>query len=710
MESQSSRPKKTDIVRKRTGCQNCKSKRKKVINLSPSCDETRPECLACVRRGLQCSGYQRPVTFKDVTSLAAESSKRFEEARWADLRLEDDRRKQRCGRELQETSSTSQDVSLHVTNLPQDPNALTGQELASLPTWNSTNTNIGINGSFILPWALFDTSNAPASDNLFQEASKEISPERNHHPTPSIPSSGLVTVSRGWEVDPPLITDAPSPTLSLTLWDDLINSKDSSSGPTTSTPSPLGSPAADCQLYLPYEEVLVQHFDRNVIPAIPVALAFPSLFSQSSCFRSAVLALAASNLKLTRPLPPDAKSLREICDEESIGVYYDAAVKGLQAHLPYAETHHGEELAGAALLLAYHELEAGTALGIINHATGLDTIAYKLDFAGSPVPGLFKAWRMLRYDLRLMKLPIRRTCNSVDAFDASSLLDSQLAIRDILSRVWGLHARLSMEASFAHDPTVQGASASEKVASWLISVLGRKCDNRNFCLRDFHKDTLTSESILQQCHIFSHRLDNWHKALCDHDLPVVNLGNNSGIINGPTFETFVKYKFADERKTLDYVIYLVCRMGCSYLRSLFDPSATSSSTDALGKVILGIACGMQTHLRQQFTVIRMDMLLAMAACMSEGTNFVTTILDFLIPRIIEHGLTGPDIVAWVWLRSSLELGLRERRKGRIIRMIIDGTDEDSEIWQLVNRHSVAVFGDYNGKGHFRDCYFVEYLA
>ncbi|KAK2000331.1 hypothetical protein LX36DRAFT_689530 [Colletotrichum falcatum] len=572
-------------------------------------------------------------------------------------------------------------------------NALAGPALAPPPSWNHAATENETNGSFALPWALFHTSNVPTTDDLFQEershneavALKEISPERAHHPTPPSPSDDLVTVPKTWEVE-------------------------SQSASTASTPSPLGFAFADCQLSLPLEEMLVQHFGRNVIPSIPVALAFPSLFRQSSCFRSAVLALAASNLNLARPLTPDAKSIREVFDDKNIRLYYDTAVKGLQAPLTYAESHRGEELAGAALLLADHELEAGTALGMLNHATGLDAIAYKLDFAASAVPGLFKAWRMLRYDVRFMKIPTRRTYNSVDSFDASGLLDPQLAIRDILSRVWGIYARFSMEASYAHDSTVEGGSASEKAASWLMSVLGRACDHRNFRSGDFHKDTLTSESILQQCQVFNHRLDAWHQALCDHDMPVVNLSSDSDIMSGPTFETFIKYRFTDERKALDYLIYLVCRMGCSYLRSLFNTSVSSSATNALGKVILGIACGMNIHQRQQFTVFRIDRLLKMAASMSEGTNFIATAFDSLLPKVIKPGFSGPDICAWVYLKSSLELELRERRKGRIIRMTIDGTDDDFEVWQLANRLPVAVFGDYNGKGHFRDCYFVEYLG
>ncbi|KAK1675805.1 hypothetical protein BDP55DRAFT_551909 [Colletotrichum godetiae] len=727
MESYSSRPKKTDIVRKRTGCQNCKKKRRKVTthpSLPPSstcrspcqCDETRPECLACVKKGVKCSGYERSVTFRDVTTRAAESSRKFEEARWAALRLEDEQRKRRRLNSTGESSpaprepSTSEDV----IELPARDGPLAAPAPAPLPPWHSTSAEGWLAGSFTLPWPLFDTS---AGSSTAQDASQQqhgtpqskINSVELGQPTPLEDPASRLMLTRGEPNSSTPPVEAPSPALT-TGWDEFLVTDASSPGSSTSTSSPLGEPTVDCQISIPLEEVLIQHFDRNVLPSIPVALSFPNLFRQSSCFRSAVLALSASNIKLTQPLPIDPLVLRRVCDDSSVWIYYDTAVKGLQAQLQNVENQRGEELAGAALLLAYHELEAGTALGIRNHATGLDAIASKLDFAASSIPDLFKAWRMLRYDVRFMMTPTRSSCNAVDSYDISSLLDPQLAIRDILSRLHGLHARFAMEASFSQDTTVDGSSASEKVAMWLISVLGRECDRRNVRLKDFHKENLTQDTILRQCDVFSHRLDNWHRGLCTHDMPVVKLGTDSDLISGATFETFVTYRFGDTRKALEYVIYLVCRMTCSYLRSLFDPSVQSSGTDALAKVILGIVCGMNMQQRQQFTVLRVDVLLRMAASLSEGTNFITTVLDYLLPRLISSGLTGPDIVAWIYLKSALELELRERRKGRAIRMTIDGVEEDCEMWQLVNRHPVAAFGDYNGKGYFRDCYVIECLG
>ncbi|OTA54805.1 hypothetical protein K449DRAFT_426117 [Hypoxylon sp. EC38] len=59
------RPKKTNIVRARTGCRNCRMRRKK-------CDERRPACDACIRLGRRCDGYGTNLKFRNV-SLATKA-------------------------------------------------------------------------------------------------------------------------------------------------------------------------------------------------------------------------------------------------------------------------------------------------------------------------------------------------------------------------------------------------------------------------------------------------------------------------------------------------------------------------------------------------------------------------------------------------------------------------------------------------------------
>ncbi|TDZ75136.1 Beauvericin cluster-specific repressor BEA4 [Colletotrichum trifolii] len=689
---QSARPKKTDIVRKRTGCQNCKSRRRK-------CDETRPECSACVRRGIQCSGYDRPIAFKDVTALAAESSKKFEAARWSALHLEDARRKRRRTAPPIESSQARLDAVVGPSVNPQaQASALPVSAPAPPPPWHGITADGFPGGAFALPWALFDT--AGESDvGLLQHRAADVIEVAGG----DIGSTPLHQHERHTESPKESSPDAGTPT----AWDEFLESEDSPLESTPSEDSLLGEPTTDLRLSLPLEESLVQHFDTNVVPAIPVTLAFSDLFKQSSCFRAAVLALSASHLRLAERLPLDFESLRRVCDDKSMWVYYDTAVKDLQMQLQRVGKRGGEDLAGAALLLAYHEIEAGTGLGIRNHASGLDAIASKLDFAASSVPDLFKAWRLLRYDARFLKTPTRWTTTQVDSYDVSSFLDPQLAIRDIFSRSQGLYARHAMEASFNADASIEGSSSSEKAARWICSVLGRVCDHHNFQMGDFFKDNLTPGAILQQCDVFSRRLDCWHKGLCDHDLPIARLGTGEDLVSGPTFETVVTYKFSAERKALDYIMYLISRMTVTYLRSVFDPSLTAAVSDTWAKIILGIVCGMNIHQRQQFTVFRIDIMLLLASRLCESVNFATTVLDYLLPKIMRAGLTAPEMVAWVYLKSELELWVREKMRGRAVRFSIASVEEDAEPWQLLGAHQTALFGDLNGKGYFRDRFLME---
>ncbi|KAI0896306.1 hypothetical protein F4806DRAFT_466881 [Annulohypoxylon nitens] len=54
------RPKKTSIVRTRTGCRNCRARRKK-------CDEKKPSCTGCNRLGRRCDGYATKMEFRSVS-------------------------------------------------------------------------------------------------------------------------------------------------------------------------------------------------------------------------------------------------------------------------------------------------------------------------------------------------------------------------------------------------------------------------------------------------------------------------------------------------------------------------------------------------------------------------------------------------------------------------------------------------------------------
>ncbi|KAH8663342.1 hypothetical protein BGZ61DRAFT_432079 [Ilyonectria robusta] len=730
MEQSSKRARKTDIVRKRTGCQNCRTKRRK-------CDETRPECLACSQRGVKCSGYQRSITFKDVSELTAESSKKFEAARWSALQLEDERRKQKPTHGATRRSTRSprdeSEGAIHVDT--QQPYAATP---VSPPMWSGLTGNDTDNS--VLPWDLFEPSFQLLDDDGLQSAlpnaeasfdNVEQVQHRQPHPVQS--SSPLVTRNSpksntlpGGQLPIPLADSnsadkLATPTNNDTMimvegnistqipntWDEFLNIEGPLDGSSPSTQSSLGDPATDCQLSFPVEEALVRHFEAHVIPVVPVTLGFPSLFRDSSCFRAAVLALSAGNFKITQHNSADSQALSRKTEGNLDWKYYEAAVKKLNHELQKPGNRRDEHVAGAALLLAYHEIEVGSPLGIRNHASGLDAIASKVDFSSSSTSALFKAWRMLRYDVKFQILGTRKSSLVTDLYEPCSFLDPQLAIRDILSSLWRLHSRHAMEATFNTQSQPGRPSASEMAGQWLRTVLNRQCDHRQFQQRDYHTESLTPEMMLDQCDNFTKRLDQWHRSLCDHDLPIANLGTDQDFVTGPSFETIVTYRFSDDRKAVDYIMYLISRMACNYIRSLFNPAILASVSEAWGKIIVGIVCGMEIS-RQRFTLLPVEALLHMTALLCESTNICTTIIDVLIPRVMRTGIFGPELVGWTYLKRGLELVVKERLRGRSIRLIMDGSDEHHKHMQVETTQVLVAFGDYNGKGHFRECYSFDW--
>ncbi|KAF4980535.1 hypothetical protein FZEAL_3470 [Fusarium zealandicum] len=69
------RPKKTSIVRTRTGCITCRERRKKV------CDEKKPACSTCVRLGKRCENYKTGFNFRNVSFVTTQTEARITRSR-----------------------------------------------------------------------------------------------------------------------------------------------------------------------------------------------------------------------------------------------------------------------------------------------------------------------------------------------------------------------------------------------------------------------------------------------------------------------------------------------------------------------------------------------------------------------------------------------------------------------------------------------------
>jgi hypothetical protein len=475
----------------------------------------------------------------------------------------------------------------------------------------------------------------------------------------------------------------------------------------------------DYQLQLVMENALIRNFEQTVLPLFPADLSFPRHFHENRCFHAALLALSVGMIKANRGGLVPVGALSALDAGANNWLYYDSAVKDLNEQLKRPGRHGLEQLASAALLLAYHDMEVGTPLGIRNHACGLDAIASRLDFSTVMTPGLFKAWRMLRCDRKFLSLATRRTIGVVDAYDMSSLMERQIAIRELLVGLWKLYGRYSMEATFQSDrgsgdvdddgkeETDDASSPSEKVGQWLRSVLNRDCDLHQAQQRDFHNDTLTPHMLQHQCSYFARQLEQWHAELADEELPIIKDSSDADFIPIATSaEPLATYRLPNKDKALDHILYLLSRMICNRMRSLFQQGASSHVSEAWGRLILGIICGMSLR-RQRFTLFRLDMLLLMTALLSEGTRLASNIIDHVIPRVMESDGSEPGFFTWSYLKTVLQLVVHQRIHGRSIRLVIDDSIQDSEQREAATRHMVVAFGDYNGRGHFRDVFSID---
>ncbi|KAK7225210.1 hypothetical protein V2G26_013213 [Clonostachys chloroleuca] len=480
------------------------------------------------------------------------------------------------------------------------------------------------------------------------------------------------------------------------------------------------------------EEALLMYFSQQVLPRTPVGVTFPQWFYKNRCFRAAVLALSSSFLKLDRNRGNSSHDIAKEAvhaygrNDKINWLYYDTAVKTLNEQLESPHKGDLEQLAAAALLLAYHDIEVGTPLGVRNHACGLDALASRMDFSTCSTPGLFKAWRMLRCDRKFSSLATRKTITAVDAYDISSVLDQQISIREVLIGLWKLHSRYFMEATFLSNSQMDSSplppfsstdadeeesnivpSPSERVSQWLQLVLNRDCDVHQAQQKDFYSDSLTQHMIKQQCTYFAKQLDQWYEGVAESDLPRVKIATDSDFVTSNSIsDVLVTYRLANESRALDHILYLLSRMICNYLRSVFNSGAVAPVSEAWAKVILGIICGMN-FTRQNFTLFRVDMLLIITALLSEGTRVVMIILEHVIPYIKSIDEADPGFFTWSYLKTILHLMIQERLQGRTIRLIIDDSIQDSEQRHTAVRHRLVAFGDFSGQGQFRDVYSVE---
>ncbi|KAJ9149535.1 C6 zinc finger domain protein [Coniochaeta hoffmannii] len=697
---------KTNIVRTRTGCQNCRKRRRK-------CDEGRPECQGCVKRGIKCSGYERTIAFKDVSSLAAESSRKFEAARWAALRAEDER----LGRKRSRVGASSTESGDRVVEtLSSDAGSDHDGDRSS-----SSSTDPP---SFRMSSSPRHSRRAPSSfarqASFFQQSNDQ-----------------LPQIDPALYQSPPQFYQPPDNCDHSTSFDlgDTPESPEATHSSSLTTTTTLEPPLPPLILHMSpaKESALIAHFESHVLSNLPVPMTFDASYMVNSCFRHAILALSSVNqayLQTVTPTGPDFLLPTARRSRSPIGrEHYLCAVSELYRRLDLSDPVAREQHAAAALMLAYYEIETGSPFASVRHAQGLEALLSKIDLLSpqgcssssttttttpasipSAMPNIFKAWRMLRYDVRYMAAPYRLSSVHTDAHDAYAFLDPQLAIRDVYTHAWNLMGRLELEASFTPSPAK--GSRSRQAAVWIRDVAGRVCDTRNVERADYHLDEVSDDEVLARCERFGRALDSWHDKLGVEDRPVLKVGSGKPFVtgeSGSSFEPIPVFGFGGgDRSAFEYIMYVTARLIVSYLLSVYGPRgrARPDETAAWANLLFGVVCGMR-HRSMKFSYITPVENIAQAAMLCEGVAPVNALLEGVIPYVLDRGIPVAELAEWLYLKKALEIVRRERTKGKTIRGMLLSLDEDYEKGQFDTRFSFLAFGDYNGRGHFRDIYAMD---
>jgi hypothetical protein len=367
-----------------------------------------------------------------------------------------------------------------------------------------------------------------------------------------------------------------------------------------------------------------------------------------------------------------------------------------------------EQHAAAALMLAYYEIETGSPFGSLRHARGLDALLSKLEINPSPMSGvmgrIWKAWRLLRYDVRYISIPYRASAVQTDAHEGYASLDPQLGIRDVYTLAFQLVGRVCIEAGFE---AAEGWSRSRQAAVWIRDVGGRMADRRNVERGDYHVDELTGEEVLRRCEGFARALDVWHAQLGVEDRPMVKVECGSPFVTGRTaFEPIVVMGFrGGDRKAFEYEMYVTARCLVSYMVSVYG-RGSAAETAAWAKLLMGIVCGME-HKQMMFSYLSTVSNVFLAAMVCEGMEVLNMVLDGVFPFVLGQGIPQSELADWLYCKRALEVCRRERVRGKTVRYAFLTLDEDYEKGHFDTECSLLAFGDYNGKGHFRDVYSID---
>ncbi|GKT95020.1 C6 zinc finger domain protein [Colletotrichum tofieldiae] len=154
-------------------------------------------------------------------------------------------------------------------------------------------------------------------------------------------------------------------------------------------------------------------------------------------------------------------------------------------------------------------------------------------------------------------------------------------------------------------------------------------------------------------------------------------------------------------------------MTCLYLQSRYqarDPKhALVFDSDALARVAVGILLKTGPARPAAFGEPNILTLLYMTALVSEGAAIATAVLEGVLPRFRKDGdLPTVEQDEMLYMERLMEVVVRERYRGRSVRFAIDSYDEDHrrDATCSSRQRRIVVFGDFGGRGHFRDVVYM----
>ncbi|KAH8655437.1 hypothetical protein BX600DRAFT_469647 [Xylariales sp. PMI_506] len=758
------RPKKTNIVRNRTGCRTCRLRKKK-------CDETKPVCRACQRIGVECQGYAPRFEFRDATpSVAQDQSPPGEvnnvhhgsttaathELSYITTVAGGPGRSYRKiedgppGYNFLSPSPVSRHKERQSEHHLDEPDA-TDIEAPALKR-RLTDANIGL----VIPKLEPDDPVLRSPQSLFDNVVKTPSSVGNETPIPHSPPdrkhSFELTSPRRWNPGSSMEGQSNSK-----ISEGHQSHEDESQADEWLQLSASSSPSNHIIFMLDtiYAHHLELHFNR-ILPNTmrPYLRRLP----ESGFLRSSILAVGAGSLyrfgtvgrghQLQQSQHGFDTISPSLHKERSVRHYGDALKQIIAASAGPVSPELQEALLAAVLLLCYYELELGGFSGLRSHIRGANAIITSC-FGGLSASqsgrDLLQLWSGFRSTHCTWKMPhhalepegqVSSSSSSSSSFGVGSSLavrysfrpSRTIAIAEILGEIIEARQRLVVSMCTQHTPDQRRHSNAGADADTIgeedpgMQMLARLSSRLGFEVSDVDKAEVRrtwyhgESALLDLMGVCRRRLDDWHADLPFSSLPVDPFPRKSVTVGQQQDNSTLRpLLFSSSGAAMDFVYYA---LGCllsdeNCLRETLltsnqasKPERDVGSPNLWVSVILRTIIGIDLESLEKprmfpFNLQEILYFLALACNRESDLSFI---VDVLFPRL-EACARGTD---WEWVQFNGRLvGLiaEQASRGRQVLHMLPRAERfvgPETMFDLKHKFQVLVHGRINGGGLFSD--------